>query len=792
MRWTFIFTMGTLLLAACTQLGAKPTSTATPTLTPTPELATTATATPTPAPKLKPPPTATYFLEIKGEPSEGGSVEVSLPPNQDGGYKLGTTLKLEAVPNPGFSFHEWIEGPAAEVIGTENLLIVTINSNLGVAVVFDKAAAILAKAPVIPTFTPTRTPTPVPLAPTLTPTTTPTPNATPTRTPRPTLTPTLTPPHTLTPTPTTTPHPGAVLPELVKVADLPGGDIVDIAFVLSSANVVYLASEPNAMGIWRSDDAGDTWWQVLADYGSGGPAHIHDMVVHPDNPNVVLVADAHNLIKIVVAERGVEWTIVYPPTPEKKAEQAVTVFAVGFSPSMSGIAYAVDEHGNILKSPDGGDTWLAVGRLEVGFGVSLAVDARDPDTLYVGTGTGVSKSTDGGQNWQQVLPEGGMDLAIAPGAPDLVFAAGGRGIFKSTDGGETWRRTRDRHANSVQVAPSSPHVVYAGTSEGVLNSSDGGETWVNRSMGIKYPSVGILAVHPGEQNTVIAGSSPALLRKPGEPGQLDSTQGEGIYKTIDGGLSWVRKGSEFIDVDVVEVAVDPSNPNVVYAGTRCSRGVYRTEDGGASWIFLSKGPRWAAHYTMRIATAAGSIVWLTGNDGMEWSNDGGETWDSALNEQQRHFHGVAISPHDPNLIFVGTVGDYRETAYYPGARILRSTDGGAAPGRRRGVDFPVGLTPTPTTSSLTPLTPKSYTWPQQGTRPPSQWVSTRALMGARRGCLQTTASPRTWAAWTCTRLWPAQPRQGSCTQGPAPACIAPPTTAAPGHLPAFARGFGAC
>ena len=524
------------------------------------------------------------------------------------------------------------------------------------------AALLIAAACSSDDQTPASTVTPVPTsAPLPTPIVIPTPTLTPAPPPTPPATP-------ITPTHTPTPHPGAALPELVKVADLPGGDIVDIEFVLSSPNVVYLASEPNAMGIWRSDDAGETWRQVSADYGEGGPAHIHDMAVHPDNPDVVLVADAHSLIKIVVAERDVEWTIVYPPTTDENPEQAVTVFAVGFSPSMPGVAYAVDGLGNILKSHDGGDTWQAVGWLEVGFGVSLVVDPGDPDTLYVGTGTGVFKSTDGGQNWQQVLPEGGMNLAIAPGAPDSVFAAGDSGIFKSTDDGETWRRTMDRHANSVQVAPGSPRVVYAGTPEGVLKSSDGGETWVNRNLGIGYSSVGALAVHPGEQNTVIAGSS---------PGELNSIQGEGIYKTIDGGLSWVRKGSEFIDVDVVQVAVDPSNPNVVYAGTRCSRGVYRTDDGGASWAFLSQGPRWAAHYTMRIATAAGSIVWLTGADGLEGSNDGGQTWPLAADELERHFHGIAISPHDSRLIFAGTAGDAPPgTTYYPGARILRSTDGG--------------------------------------------------------------------------------------------------------------------
>ncbi len=84
--------------------------------------------------------------------------------------------------------------------------------------------------------------------PTLEPTPTPSPAATPTSTPYPMPTP--------TPTPTPTLRPGVTAPNLVKVADLPGGDIVGIAFAASDPSVVYLASETNAMGVWRSDDAG--------------------------------------------------------------------------------------------------------------------------------------------------------------------------------------------------------------------------------------------------------------------------------------------------------------------------------------------------------------------------------------------------------------------------------------------------------------------------------------------------------------------------------------------------------
>ncbi len=498
------------------------------------------------------------------------------------------------------------------------------------------------------------------------------------------LTPTSTAAPTPTPTPTPTPHPGAVLPELVKVADLPGGDIVDLAFAASKPNVVYLASFTNAMGIWRSDDAGETWRQVLADSAAGGPAHIHRIAVHPTDPDVVLIAGPRNLIKMVMAEGGVQWKSVYPPVVPAE-DPTIHMFAPAFSPSMPSVAYVAHKQGNILKSTDGGDTWQAVSRIESeGRIASIAVDPRRPDTVYVGAGVTVFKSTDGGGEWQPVLAQGTdgapSDFAISPASSDVVFAATPGGLFKTSDGGATWRRTLDHKAHSVQVAPSDSRVVYAGTPEGVFKSSDGGETWVPHTTGMDYINVGPLAVHPTDPNTVIAGSNINLWTRYGGPFPA-STQGEGIYKTTDGGISWVRKGNEFIDVDVIEVAVDPDNPDVVYVGTRCSRGLYRSVDGGTSWAVRATDHQHTTHYTMRLAVTMDSVLWLTSSYGMDWSSDGGQTLQATLDKQRRHFHGIAISPHDPRLMFVGTVSQgfdplQVQATYYPGARILRSTDGG--------------------------------------------------------------------------------------------------------------------
>jgi len=499
----------------------------------------------------------------------------------------------------------------------------------------------------------------------------------------------VTPAPTPTPTPAPTPTPGVTPPELVKVANLPGGDIMEIAFAPSDPNVVYLLSDNNSVGAWRSDDTGETWRQILVDWEHGN-CHTPSMAVHPTDPDVVLMADPCKGI-IKTEDGGLYWKQVHPvrarflPTAALTDEENPRVLAVAFSPSLPSVAYAVVGRGDtIFKSTDDGDTWQRVANTGAEFDW-LVVDPGSSDTLYganPGDGGGVWKITDGGQTWRKVLrvPTFVVDFGHSDLA-DVVFAAGAEGIFKSADGGASWRRTLDTPAHSVQVAPSDPRIVYAGTTEGVFKSVDGGGRWQRHSDGMEYPNVGPLTVHPMDPNTVLAASNINLWTRYGGPFP-DSVRGEGIYKTTDGGLSWARKGHEVIDLDIVEVAVDPSNPDVVYAGTGCSRGIYRSEDGGASWTILSSGTgpgtaySWnIAHYTMRIVTAADS-VWLTGQDGMGWSPDGGQTWQQPFVEQ-RHFHGIAISPHDPKLIFVGTVANEPEgTTYYPGAHILRSTDGG--------------------------------------------------------------------------------------------------------------------
>ena len=119
---------------------------------------------------------------------------------------------------------------------------------------------------------------------------------------------------------------------------------------------------------------------------------------------------------------------------------------------------------------------------------AFAVNPRDAQVVYAGSGNGVFKSTDAGESWQAVnvgLTERYVfDLAIDQHRPATLYAATGGGVFKSQNGGGSWRKTsmppgvegRDA-AVSLALHPRNPQVIYAGTDDRVYKSGDAGASW---------------------------------------------------------------------------------------------------------------------------------------------------------------------------------------------------------------------------------------------------------------------------------------------------------------------------
>jgi hypothetical protein len=202
------------------------------------------------------------------------------------------------------------------------------------------------------------------------------------------------------------------------------------------------------------------------------------------------------------------------------------------------------------------------------------------------------------------------DIAGAEKDPLLIyvgFATGG--LWKSIDGGNHWKSQFDNMANesvgAIAIAPSDPNVVYVGTGEsnnrqsssigdGVWGTSDGGKTWNHLGLEDTH-AIGRIVVDPTDPNIVYVAAMGHLFGPNAE---------RGLFKSVDGGKSW--KKSKYIDADTgfTDVAIDPSNPKMLYTSSLQRRrtwwgyngggpgsGLWKTLDGGETWNRI-EAPGW--------------------------------------------------------------------------------------------------------------------------------------------------------------------------------------------------------
>ncbi|MBZ5586534.1 MAG: sialidase, partial [Acidobacteriia bacterium] len=128
-----------------------------------------------------------------------------------------------------------------------------------------------------------------------------------------------------------------------------------------------------------------------------------------------------------------------------------------------------------------------------------------------------------------------------------------------------------------------PMLIYVGYATGGLwKSTDGGNHWKSVFDEMAYTSVGAVAVAPSDPNVVYAGMGEANNRQ-------SSSIGDGVWGTTDGGKTWKHLGLDDTQ-SIARIAVDPTNPNVVYVaalghlfGPNPDRGLYKTADGGKTW-----------------------------------------------------------------------------------------------------------------------------------------------------------------------------------------------------------------
>jgi len=307
-------------------------------------------------------------------------------------------------------------------------------------------------------------------------------------------------------------------------------------------NVVYVGTGEHAIrgvmtssgdGMYRSTDAGKTWKKI----GLDETRHIARIVVHPKNPDIVLVA-------------------------------------------AQGALYAPNAERGVFKSTDGGTTWKKVLYVDEKTGAAeLSMDPTNPRILYAamwehgrlpwqvisgGGGSGLYKSTDMGETWEKMtngLPDhmGKMAIAVSPSNPEKVYAlieseseGDDRGLYVSTNAGKSWNQVTDEprlvqrawYYIELFVDPKNENRIYV-LSAPALRSDDGGTTW--------------------EEVDGVHGDYHDLWINPDDPDNFILSDDGGAAITFDGGKSWSSQAT-MPTAQFYRINVDNQFPYRIYGG----------------------------------------------------------------------------------------------------------------------------------------------------------------------------------------------------------------------------------
>jgi photosystem II stability/assembly factor-like uncharacterized protein len=309
-----------------------------------------------------------------------------------------------------------------------------------------------------------------------------------------------------------------------------------------------------------------------------------------------------------------------------------------------------------------------------------------------------------GLKWRSIGPyRGGRAIAVA-GVPSqrntFYFGATGGGVWKTTDAGRTWVNVSDGFfktgtVGAIAVSESDPNVVYAGMGEscvrgnvshgdGVYRSADGGKTW--RHMGLAATRhIGRIRVHPRNPGLVYVAALGHIF------GPNDE---RGVFRSKDGGKSWERILFKSRDTGAVDLAMDPNNPDVLYAAFWQARrkpwsfdsggpegGLWKSVDGGDTWTEITRNAGLPKGVVGRIGVAVSPMnserVWavIEAEDGGVFrSDDAGKTWrrtneNRNLRQRAWYYTHVYADTQDADRVYVLNVGLWRSD---DGGRTFRS------------------------------------------------------------------------------------------------------------------------
>lgn len=343
-----------------------------------------------------------------------------------------------------------------------------------------------------------------------------------------------------------------------NISPTQGGRASAAVGVPSSPEIYYMGTAGG--GLWKTESSGQEWENVSD--GFFNTESIGDIAVYRDDPSILIVgtgeASARGEMSTFgdgvykTTDAGDTWTHLGLTNTKQ-------ISRVLIHPSDSRIVYVAaqgdqwgpNEERGVFRSVDGGTTWERILFVSDLAGASdVQMDPSNPKTLYaamwdrdrghnefrtVGPGSGLWKSSDGGDSWKQLqdgLPDemGKIRLAISPNNPSIVYAniearGGAGGLYRSEDGGKTWAQknasrtltARAWYYMDVTVDPNDADIVYV-MNVPLFKSEDAGENFV--PIDTPHDDTHTLWINPSNSRNMVL------------------THDGGTSVTFDGGVSW--------------------------------------------------------------------------------------------------------------------------------------------------------------------------------------------------------------------------------------------------------------
>jgi photosystem II stability/assembly factor-like uncharacterized protein len=304
--------------------------------------------------------------------------------------------------------------------------------------------------------------------------------------------------------------------------------------------------------------------------------------------------------------------------------------------------------------------------------IDIAVNSFNSSEYYVASGHGsLWKTTNGGVTFSPIFDANKSYaigcVAIDPTNPNVVWVGTGEnnnqnnviygdGIYKSEDGGKSWKNLgldSSDQIGGIAIDPNNSNIVYiaaygssrnSGGHRGIFKSVDGGKTWINVLKISEYTGCYQVHIDPRFSNILYAVAHQRMRNLyTGIYGGPES----GIYRSIDYGVTWekLKNGLPSEDVGRIGMAISPVNPDYLYAiieATEKDKGVYRSTDRGASWTKQNSYNASAPFYYHELYCDPVDLDRVYSNDTfIQVTVDGGKTWKN-LGDDKKHVDNHAL------------------------------------------------------------------------------------------------------------------------------------------------------